>query len=93
MGPNVEGCAGGLSGSFILPPFSQSEQLEGTFPAESGGSVTPLPASADICLETYPCPCDAPFLGLTNPQHLPAPWQQGFYPFYLHSATQANCDN
>ena len=92
VGPNAEGHASGLR-SFAPPPFSQSEQLEGTFPAESGGDVAPLPPRVDIHLETYPCPCNAPFLILINPLHLPTPWWQGFYHFYLHSAIQANCDN
>ena len=71
-GPNVEGCAGGLSGSFILPPFSQSKQLEGTSPAEPGGSVAPPPPNMGIHLETCQHPCNTP---LINPQNLPTPWQ------------------
>ena len=75
VGPNLEGCAGSLSGSFARPPFSWSEWLEGTFPAGSGGGVAPPPSRADICLETYPCPYDSPFLGSINPLHLPTPGQ------------------
>ena len=93
VGPNVEGHAGSLGGSFVPPPFFQSEQLEGKSPAESGGSVAPLPPIVGIYLETCQHPSNTPFLRLINPQHLPTPWWQGFYPFYLHSALGANCDN
>ena len=92
-GPNAEDHAGSLGRSFLLPPFSQSEWLERTSPAESGGGVVPPPFNMGICLETCQHPCNAPSLGLIKPQCLPAPWWPGFYPFYLHSVIQANCDN
>ena len=66
-GPNVESHAGSLGRSSVLPPFSQSEWLEGTSPAESGSSVAPLPSNVGIHLKTSQHPHDGPFLGWVNP--------------------------
>ena len=93
MGLNVESCAGGLGRSFILSPFSPNDQLEETFPVESGGSVAPLSPNVGIHPGTYHHPYDAPSLGSTNPLYLPAPWWQGFYLSYPHNVTLADCDN
>ena len=93
VGPNMESCASSLSGSFAPPPFSQSEWPVGTSPAESGGSEAPPPPIVGIHLGTCQCPCNAPSLKLIDPQLLPAPWWQGFYPFYLCSAIRVNCNN
>ena len=92
-GPTVEGQAGGLSRSFILPLFSPYERPKGTFPVESGVSVAPPHPNVGIHPGTCPHPYDMPFLVLIDPLHLPTPWQQGSYFSCLHNATLADHDN
>ena len=93
VGPNTGGYAGSLGRSFVLPPLSPNEQLKGTFPVESGGSVASLSPNVGIHPGTYQCPYDSPSLRSTNPLHFPTPWQWGFYLSYPYNATLADCDN
>ena len=82
-----------LAGHSFCLPFSQSGQLGGTSPAESGGGVAPPPPSMSICLKTSQHPWDVPFPRWKNPQYPPAPSQQWFYPFYPHSAILVDYGN
>ena len=93
MGLSMEGHATGLGRSFVLPPFSMTEQCEETFPGESGGGVAPPPPNVGIHLGTYQCPYNAPSLGSTNPLYPPTPWWQGFYLSCPHNAALADFNN